>query len=622
MFTSLAIRALLNDLKKDYDLNAARILSLKYSKLGYYIMKLYTFTGRLNLLIDTKNKIFLPVFLKEKSEKIENTISNFFKKTSNININKFDQIDLERILYIDIGFKNRYKIFIELFGKGNFVVTNEDNIILVAEYEYETQKRRVRKGSEYIFPKLIDLNYTDLSNVVREKSDLFRYLPIDPFTLNYILYKLEMVDTKLSENDLEKIYNHLVLIINQIDRGDINYVVIKDYKNKYTVLPYTPDQEYVSKYGLILYKNKDYREFSEYFVKELYPAILNLTDSKYRKIQETILKMEDELAKLNKKLEDYQMVAPSLYSKIDELYKIFDEIKQGKTHYKIDTKNKLVYIKVNDLEVPLPYNQNPYKAIGYLYDEIKRMKKGVRKLNDKINELRASVGKEVYKTIFLDAYISLKKKWFEKYIWSISTNDFLIIGGKDARTNELIIKKYATEDDIIFHADIRGSPFVILKEGLSKNADYIDMYDAAYITASYSKAWQLGLSSIAVYYVKKDQLSKHPPTGEYLRTGSFMIYGKRNYIKGVPLVLYIAITQIDNFNKIFIGSESAIKKHSIAREVFRLIPGDFPRGSVAKKIIDYYLSKNYLDKKYYEAYYNDLITRVPPNSYYSITKLF
>ena len=250
------------------------------------------------------------------------------------------------------------------------------------------------------------------------------------------------------------------------------------------------------------------------------------------------------------------------------------------------------------------------------------MKEGVRKLNDRINELRASVGKEAHKAIFLDEYISLKKKWFEKYIWSMSTNDFLIVGGKDARTNELIIKKYTTKDDMIFHADIRGSPFVILKEGLSKNADYIDIYDAAYITASYSKAWQLGLSSIAVYYVKKDQLSKRPPPGEYIRMGSFMIYGKRNYIKSVPLMLYVAITQIDGFNKIFIGSESTVKKHSVAREVFKLVPGDFPRGSVAKKIINYYLSKNYLDKKYYEAYYNDLVTRIPPNISYSTIKLF
>jgi len=50
-----------------------------------------------------------------------------------------------------------------------------------------------------------------------------------------------------------------------------------------------------------------------------------------------------------------------------------------------------------------------------------------------------------------------KQPWYFKFRWFRSSEGFLIIGGRDATTNDIIIKKYADPDDWVFHTDMAGS---------------------------------------------------------------------------------------------------------------------------------------------------------------------
>jgi len=47
-----------------------------------------------------------------------------------------------------------------------------------------------------------------------------------------------------------------------------------------------------------------------------------------------------------------------------------------------------------------------------------------------------------------------KQKWFEQFRWFISSDGFLVIGGRDAQSNEDIVKKYLEKRDIFFHAHV------------------------------------------------------------------------------------------------------------------------------------------------------------------------
>ena len=54
-------------------------------------------------------------------------------------------------------------------------------------------------------------------------------------------------------------------------------------------------------------------------------------------------------------------------------------------------------------------------------------------------------------------------KWFEKLRWFLSSDGFLVIGGRDANTNEIAVKKHMENNDIYMHTDIHGAPSVIIK---------------------------------------------------------------------------------------------------------------------------------------------------------------
>ncbi len=77
-------------------------------------------------------------------------------------------------------------------------------------------------------------------------------------------------------------------------------------------------------------------------------------------------------------------------------------------------------------------------------------------------------------------------------------------------------------------------------------------------------------------------MKKGAPTGQFLPKGSFVIEGKRNYLKGVELRVAIGIMQLNNRETILCGPEEAIKKHSIFYTV--LLQGGMDPMNAAKKI--------------------------------------
>ena len=49
-----------------------------------------------------------------------------------------------------------------------------------------------------------------------------------------------------------------------------------------------------------------------------------------------------------------------------------------------------------------------------------------------------------------------RKFWFEKYRWAILSGGHLIIGGKDAKGNDVLVRKHLSTSDLYFHADLHG----------------------------------------------------------------------------------------------------------------------------------------------------------------------
>jgi predicted ribosome quality control (RQC) complex YloA/Tae2 family protein len=145
-----------------------------------------------------------------------------------------------------------------------------------------------------------------------------------------------------------------------------------------------------------------------------------------------------------------------------------------------------------------------------------------------------------------------KVKWYEKFRWFFSSKRFLIVAGKDADTNEDLVKKHTEPGDLVFHTDIHGSSFVVIKAKTEKGTKFAGVQEggtlppevkkeASEIAAACSNAWSQGLGAIDVYAVKPDQVSKTPPSGTSLPKGSFMIYGQREWFHDVEVKMAIGV---------------------------------------------------------------------------------
>jgi len=170
-----------------------------------------------------------------------------------------------------------------------------------------------------------------------------------------------------------------------------------------------------------------------------------------------------------------------------------------------------------------------------------------------------------------------KKEWYEKFRWFISSEGFLCIGGRDATTNEIIIKKHTDSEDIVFHTEAPGSPFFVVKTS-GKNPKEITLKETATATAIYSKAWKMGISNTEVYWITPEQVSKKAKAGEYLAKGSFMIYGKKNKIS---VILEMAIGITDK-GQVMGGPITAAKKNCL--KYVELVQGREKKSDIAKKI--------------------------------------
>lgn len=205
---------------------------------------------------------------------------------------------------------------------------------------------------------------------------------------------------------------------------------------------------------------------------------------------------------------------------------------------------------------------------------LKAMEETHRKLDALMKEKGAALEKLAEEEVKSER--QRKKEWYQKFHWFMSSEGFLCIGGRDSTTNEVLVKKHTDKDDLVLHTDMAGSPFFVVKDG--QRATEQTVKEAAQATASYSKAWKLGVGTLDVFYVTPEQVSKKAKTGEYMPKGAFMIYGQTKYMH--PL-LEIALGVVHD-GRVIGGAVDAVKAQ--AERYVILVPGKEKTSDVAKRI--------------------------------------
>ncbi|KZZ99121.1 serologically defined colon cancer antigen 1 [Moelleriella libera RCEF 2490] len=136
-----------------------------------------------------------------------------------------------------------------------------------------------------------------------------------------------------------------------------------------------------------------------------------------------------------------------------------------------------------------------------------------------------------------------KQLWFEKFSWFISSDGYLVLGGRDAQQNEMLYKKHLRKGDIYCHADLRGAPSVVIKNNASAPDAPIPpatLAQAGCLSVCASEAWDQK-AGMGAWWVKADQVSKSAPAGEFLPIGSFMVRDQKNFLPPAQLLLGLGV---------------------------------------------------------------------------------
>jgi predicted ribosome quality control (RQC) complex YloA/Tae2 family protein len=228
------------------------------------------------------------------------------------------------------------------------------------------------------------------------------------------------------------------------------------------------------------------------------------------------------------------------------------------------------------MRIKLDVHKSLEENAAILFEVAKKAKKKSKGAKEAVSRL--STTDIIEKDKKKKSQISPKKThWFMKYRWFFTSEGNLAIGGKDADTNEEIIKKRVEPFDLIFHAEIPGSPFFVLKgkKGIAFTEN--EKQSVANATASYSRAWKYGVAFVDVFCVLPNQVSKKARAGEYVSKGAFMIHGKKEFYKG-ELELTLSFYKIGEDEYVMSSGENNKKGFAILKT------GSMKDSDVAKKL--------------------------------------
>ena len=517
-------------------------------------------------------------------------------------LEKIEQIGTERIAYITFSnFDNRFILIVEFFAEGNMLLCNYNKKILALLHSIDVRHRQLRIGLEYTPPpqdgidvinlkkedfKKILLTTTSIGKIIGRGlglpkkyveeiirlSSINRTKPSDELSYDEVEALFDVINTTISSVVDGK---HDPTIINEDEESDVFPIRFSDYNTKAREVPSFNEGLDIIFTEQILQKGKSlYSKEAEKTIEELQ----NRLDEQKKAI--TIVQEK------SKRIANVANVLFSIQS--EGSLKITDpsvtEILKKHNSELIKEKG-ISMLKMDDAQVKIDLDSTLPSTASKLFDESKKQKGAITSIEKLIKKTEDKLEKTIEKGEVARGSLGFtdirKKDWYERYRWFFTSDGILAVGGRDSSSNSALIRKHMEKDDKIFHAEINGSPFFILKDR-SEVLMPLSIDETAHATVCFSRAWQASAYGLNSFWVMPDQVKKSAPTGQSMGKGSFMIYGTRNFIKVSSLKLAIGIIKADESFLLVCGPPEPIKKQCVCYAVIE--PGGSVISDVAKQI--------------------------------------
>ena len=559
----------------------------------------------INLIVSTKG---IWITTKKYKQMEENQLLSILsREIERAKISSVSQPGSERIFFLHFTSKDNKerKLVVEIFGKGNIILCDQSMKILWILNPVEVRHRILKTGLEYVLPpnRGEDVFQISLEGMKKsrdtqpENTDLVRWLAkCTSLPRKYVEEILlhsgisAKYANNLSDNDVQNIYDKT---------KEITSKVIDETNHEPSII--------VDKLGLAIDASpivmsgdsnaKKVESYMDGIDQVLSNEIISIGRSlKTEETDRKILELEHDLEEQNKAKTQVITRSQNLRRVAHELMNLssmgVEDMNDSTVRSLLENndsnvvmENGITYWIIENERIK--FQSSIPKSSSLLFSRAKELERGAINIDKASEELILRVEKLQNQTQKIHEKIQFSKleskQWYERYRWFVTSDGYLVIGGRDASSNSAIIRKYMTENDIIFHAEIHGSPFFLVKNVNNQekqDSSYVE--DTAQATISFSRAWKDGLSSGDAYWVFPNQVKKGAPTGQFLPKGSFVIEGKRNFCRGIELKLSIGLVQIEKKYSIVCGPLNAVRKRSL---VFTsLLPGGTDPMNLAKKV--------------------------------------
>jgi predicted ribosome quality control (RQC) complex YloA/Tae2 family protein len=517
-----------------------------------------------------------------------------------LKLKKIEQIGAERIAYFTFeGFGKEFVLVGEFFGDGNILLCNNEMKILALQHSIDVRHRKLSVGLEYTQPPSSGLDIFNLKESDFDELKITDLVAAKWFgrTLGlpkkYVeaVFEIAEIDGKkignlLTEEEIKKIFETVKKIVSDVVSGNHDAVIVRNEKTE--VLPVklgklgsevTPANSFIEGLDTV---------FTENIIEKGKSVQSSGSDKKIKELQTQISEQEKAIETVKERSKNITTVANSLFVMVSKgIISIEDTAAQeilATNNAKLVSEKGISLIIVQDEKIKIN-TQSPLQSIAsVLFNEAKKQSSAIssiqaikEKTEKKLEKFQSKTEGE--KDLIMVTEIR-KKNWYERYRWFFTTDGILAIGGRDAASNSAVIRKHLDKNDKVFHGDIFGSPFFIVKD--AENAPDTSMNEIAHATVCFSRAWREGMYGVSAYWVYPDQIKKSAPSGEFLPKGSFTIEGQRNFIKSDTLRLAVGIMPIDDDYILTCGPPEPIKKNSLCYAIIE--PHGSEMAECAKKI--------------------------------------
>ena len=587
-------------------------------------------TGRIDLVMQCGSRIHTSQYPLENPTTPPTFPMLLRKRIKGAHVESVKQHNFDRVVEIKVKKDKYYTVIVELFDKGNIILLDDENNIILPLKRKHWSNRDISSKKEYIFPEERGINPTKVTQKEFKEildnnsdSDIVRTLARNGLGSLYAEEIIKRTNEKIAidkntpnkditDEQCIELYNSLKNLFDSLKNDSVKPQIVKN-NSKEDVVPL--DLINYADFEKTYYNNFN-EACDEFYSKKVNIDIKSVKENAWNK---KVGKFEKRLKLQQETLDNFDKtitesthkgeVIYSNYATIENIINVvntargkgysFKEIgktlkkakKEGMAEAQIyESIDKLGVLtldidntKINiDPKLTIPENAENY------YEKDKKEKRKTKGALIAIENTKKQLEKiKAKKDVAMESISVPKKrvkknlKWFEKLRWFVSSEGVLVVGGRDANSNESVVKKYLEPNDIYLHADIHGATSTAIKLNGHKLNDNL-LKESGEFAASFSSAWSKGFTSQDVFWVHPDQVSKTPEAGEFLPKGSFVIRGHRNYIRGARVKLAIGIVDYEG-KRIMAGPIESLEKHSENFVVLK--PGFTKKEAIAKKIL-------------------------------------